>query len=201
MSKEINSENDGTDPDNVRIGRQIRDLRKAKGITQSFIAEKIGKSIGYVSQVERGISALPIPILQAISEILEVQITWFFHSDNQQSGDELNYVVRKESRRHLEFSGTGISEELLSPWLSGEVLMILSTFSPGSRSDKEPRKRKGEEAGYLQSGTLELTIGEKHFVLEQGDSFSITGDEHHFVYNPSTTEDAVVVWVMTPTTY
>ncbi len=187
---------------NLRVGRQIRDLRKAKGLTLSYVAEKIGKSVGYVSQVERGASALPIPVLQAISDLLNVKITWFFHADKKQKEDEINYIVRKNTRRHLEFSGTGISEELLSPRLSGEILMLQTTLEPNAQSDAEPRKRKGgEEAGYIQSGTLELTIGSKSFTLQQGDSFSITGDEPHFVHNPSNDKDVVIIWVLTTLKY
>lgn len=194
------------DEGNVRIGKQIRDLRKAKGVTLSTMAEKIGRSVGYVSQVERGVSALPIPLLQSISEILDVSITWFFHSDTEQAIDEMGHVVRAGSRREIDFSGTGIHEELLSPSLSGELLMILSTFSPLAGTDlaaagQQSRKRKGEEAGYVQSGCLDLTIGDAVFHLEAGDSFSITGDDAHSVKNPSDTDDATVVWVITPPNY
>lgn len=196
MAQAINSVFTDMDKNKVRIGLQIRDLRKAKGITLSAIAEKIGKSVGYVSQVERGVSSLPISVLQSMSEVLGVQITWFFHTDNQQKADEVNCVVRHDSRRSLDFSDTGIREELLSPWLSGDLLMILTTFPPGVETNKEPRIRKGEEAGIVQSGQLELTIGDKLFTLRKGDSFSIVGDELHFVKNPSLDEDAVVLWVM-----
>lgn len=189
------------DEESIRVGRQIRDLRKAKGITLAAMADRIGRSVGYMSQVERGVSALPIPVLQTISEVLEVQITWFFHSSTQQPMQEQGTVVRAQSRRQLDFSGTGIHEELLSPTLSGELLMILTTFSPLSSTDKEPRKRKGEEAGYVQSGRLQLTIGEQHFDLNAGDSFVINGDEPHMVHNPSNTDDAIVVWVITPANY
>lgn len=192
---------DDRDQGNIRIGRQIRDLRKAKGITLSDMAEKIGRSVGYVSQVERGVSALPIPVLQTISETLGVQITWFFHTDREQPLEELGHVVRVESRRQIDFFGTGIHEELLSPGLGGELLMILTTFSPLAHSGKEPRKRKGEEACYIQSGALELTIGEQIFNLSEGDSFSISGDDPHQVRNPSSDQDAVVVWVITPPNY
>jgi len=82
-----NSSNHNAEADNLRVGRQIRDLRKAKGYTLAFVAESIGKSVGYVSQVERGVSALPIPLLQAISDLLDVQITWFFHADKEQKDD------------------------------------------------------------------------------------------------------------------
>lgn len=189
------------DSDSVRIGKQIRDLRKAKGITLQSMAESIGRSVGYVSQVERGVSALPIPVLQSISNTLGVQITWFFHSDAEQPLTELGHVVRADLRRHLDFAGTGIREELLSPSLSGDLLMILTTFSPLAESDQQPRKREGEEAGYIQSGQLELTVDEQTFSLKKGDSFSIAKDENHKVKNPSTAEDAVVVWVITPPSY
>lgn len=183
------------DAENLRIGRQIRDLRKAKGITLTTMAEKIGRSTGYVSQVERGVSALPIPVLQAISELLGVNISWFFHTDSKVCEDELNYVVRSGSRRSLNFAGTGIREELLSPRLSGQLQMILTTFAPGAGST-ESRQRKGEEAGLVQSGTLELGIGDKVFQLQAGDSFSLNDDQPHWVRNPSDEEEAVVVWTL-----
>ena len=194
--KKTNTALDSKTQENVRIGSQIRDLRKSKNISLTVMAEKIGKSVGYISQVERGVSSLPIPVLQSISDVLEVQITWFFHAENQPDMDELNHIVRKDSRRRLDFFGTGISEELLSPKLSGSFLTILTTFSPGARSDETQRMHKGDEAGYIQSGTLELTIGEQQFTLYEGDSFSISGDESHFVRNPSTDQDTVVIWTL-----
>ncbi|MFW8632299.1 helix-turn-helix domain-containing protein [Vibrio natriegens] len=41
----------------------MRDFRKVKGITLAEMAERIQLSMGYVSQVERGVSSLPIPKL------------------------------------------------------------------------------------------------------------------------------------------
>ena len=183
------------DDDNLKIGRQIRDLRKAKGITLIEMAEQIGRSVGYISQVERGVSSLPIPTLQSISKVLDVQLSWFFHTDFETPMEEINHIVRSEARRSLNFAGTGIREELLSPHLSGQLQMILTTFAPGSST--ESRERKGEEGGLLQSGTLELGIGEKSFLLKAGDSFILTDDEQHWVRNPSDTEDAVVIWTVT----
>jgi transcriptional regulator with XRE-family HTH domain len=184
------------DPENLRIGHQIRDLRKSKRVTLISLAEQVNKSVGYLSQVERGVSALPIPVLQAISTALDVQISWFFHTDNEAHAEEQSYIVRHESRRTLNYSGMGIREELLSPRLSGQLQMIMTTFEPGASGGKEPRQRKGEEGGYVQSGMLELTIGDQVFTLRAGDSFSITGDEPHLVCNPSQ-EKTEVIWVLT----
>ncbi|WP_299880270.1 helix-turn-helix domain-containing protein [uncultured Cocleimonas sp.] len=187
---------------NLRLGQQIRDLRKSKGMTISYLAHQINKSVGYLSQVERGVSSLPIPVLQAISDTLEVQITWFFHTDTPQKEDEVDYIVRRNTRRHLEFSGTGVSEELLSPRLSGEIMMLQTTLEPGTVSDPEPRQRKGgEDAGVVLSGTLELTIDSKQFTLEEGDSFSIYDDKQHFYKNPSKKDKTVIIWVLTSQKY
>ena len=188
------------DSENLRIGRQIRDLRKAKGITLSNMADQIGRSVGYVSQVERGVSALPIPVLQSISDLLGVRISWFFHADHQAPLEELNTIVRAGARRSLNFAGTGIREELLSPRLSGQLQMILTTFAPGAGS-RESRQRKGEEAGYVQSGQLELGLGDQVYLLHSGDSFSLTGDEPHWTRNPSKDEPAVVVWTLVGASY
>jgi len=192
---------DAVDAEGVRIGRQIRDLRKAKGVTLQTMADKIGRSVGYISQVERGVSVLPIPVLQSICELLEVQVTWFFHTETEQPIEELGHVVRKTARRHLNFAGTGIREELLSPTLSGEMLMILTTFSPEAESSPQQRKRRGEEGGYIKSGRLTLSLGDDKFELVAGDSFTIGKEDLYLIKNPSTKDEAVVVWVLCPPHY
>ncbi|MGB1236628.1 MAG: cupin domain-containing protein [Pseudomonadales bacterium] len=191
---------DAIDSENLRIGRQIRDLRKAKEVTLMVMAQKIGRSVGYISQVERGVSSLPIPVLQSICEVLDVNISWFFHTNEPVPVDEMNYIVRASNRRSLNFTGTGIREELLSARLSGQMQMILSTYAPGAGCE-EPRQRKGEECGYVQSGQLQLKIGAKVFLLEAGDSFTLEGDEPHWASNPSSDQEAVVVWTLPGASY
>ena len=188
------------DTDNLRVGRQIRDLRKAKGITLATMSQQINRSLGYLSQVERGVSALPIPVLKAISDVLGVNISWFFHSDTETPLQELKYIVRSDQRRRLNYTGTGITEELLTPQLSSQIQMILTTLSPGAKNT-QPRMRAGEEAGIVQSGVLELTIGQQLFVLQNGDSFSLNDELAHQVYNPSKTENTVIVWTLSGASY
>ena len=192
---------DRSDDAGARIGVQIRDLRKARGITLQQLAAAVDRSVGYLSQVERGVSELPIPVLQRISEMLGVQITWFFHSETQQPLAELGHVVRRDARRELDYTGTGVREELLSPGLSGDLLLLLTTLEPGAQSDSEQRVKRGEEAGFVQSGSLELTIDDQTFNLNAGDSFSIALDETHSIRNKSDKESCVILWVITPPVY
>lgn len=182
--------------DQYRIGRQIRDLRKAKDISLVELSSKIGRSVGYMSQVERGVSTVKLSMLQAISDVLGVSISWFFHTSQEAPQEESDYIVRHNLRRTLDLSSSGITEQLLSPRLSGQLQLILTTVSPGATTGPDARRREGEEAGYLQSGSLELQVGDNTFQLEAGDSFSLVGDEPHRCHN-SGDEDAVIVWVTT----
>jgi len=164
------------------------------------LAAAIGKSIGYVSQIERGRSEISISTLKAISEALGVQISWFFQGYDPNVPDEHGHVVRREHRRRLDFPGTGIEEELLSPTLTGEAELILSTFAPGALSGDVQVSRMAEQSGYVVEGELELHLGAKRFTLRSGDSFRIGRGESFSVRNPGPVT-SVSLWVIAPPRY
>lgn len=184
----------------IPMGDQIRDLRKARGVTIAELADKAGRSIGYMSQVERNISSVTIPTLQKIATALGVQVSWFFQGGQDVPEGERDFIVRRGNRRSLTFGNTGVFEELLSPNLSGALELIMTTFKPGSWTGEEDRVRQGEEAGLVLEGTLELWVEGQHFVLTQGDSFSFRRTGPHRCHNPGT-DDTRVLWIMTPPSY
>jgi len=188
---------DRVDPE-AEIGGQIRELRKLKGLSLQTVAAEAGISVGYLSQIERNQSRLPIGVLKRIADVLGVHMNWFFQSSADSPPEERGLVVRKANRRRLTFTGLGIVEELLSPNLSGPLELLLSTIEPGA--DSGDYSHDGGEAGLVVSGTLDLWIGGRHFRLEAGDSFSFSSTEIHRCANPSDVP-AQVVWVITPPHY
>ena len=187
-------------PGQISIGTQIRELRKASDMTIAELADRIGKSVGYVSQIERNISAVSVPTLRQISDALEIQIGWFFQGNAVAPQVERDFLVRREGRRRLRYTGMGLTEELLSPNLSGSFNLILSTFEPGANSGEPHGHNKCEEAGLILSGTLELWIGDRHFVLDEGDSFTFSSSVLHRCHNPGDVV-TVVIWVVAPPSY
>ena len=123
-------EDRGAEP--LPIGRQIRDLRKAKGFSTAALAKAIGKSAGYVNNVERERTEISVTGLKRISDALDVHISWFFQAMHMPTTAEAGFVVRHDNRRQLRLTKAGVSEELLSPSLNGESQMIVSTFAPGA---------------------------------------------------------------------
>lgn len=184
----------------AEIGAEIRDLRKARGLTLEDMAARIGRSVGYVSQVERGLSTVTIPNLKAIAEVLGVGVNWFFRAEAGGTDDERDFVVRRENRRRLDFPGTGVTEELMSPSLNGLFEVILGTFQPHSETGDAKYGQTGEEAGVVISGEIEVILDGAAHRLRPGDAITFPLNMPHKVRNP-TDDVATVLWVVAPPTY
>jgi transcriptional regulator with XRE-family HTH domain len=182
-----------------RVGREIRQLRKARDTTITELSAATGLSPGYLSQVERGKSNPSVKALHSISRALGVTISWFFPPANEDDDGLHDIVVRAENRRTLHFA-SNISDELLSPNLGGQIELLRCIFGPRSESGPDPYSHRGEEAGIVISGTLHLWVGDKHIVLEEGDSFAFKSEQPHRYANPTDTE-TVVIWSITPPSY
>lgn len=192
------SEDRAGDPTESQIGEQIRELRRIKGMTLQQVADAVGISTGYLSQIERNRSKLPIGLLKRIADLLGVHMNWFFQPEIAGPPEERDVIVRAGHRRKMSFTGTGISEELLSPNLNGPLELLLSTIAPGSDSDYY--SHDGVEAGLVIAGALDLWVGERSFRLVTGDSFSFKSTVPHRCANPGA-EPTRVVWVITPPHY
>jgi transcriptional regulator with XRE-family HTH domain len=62
----------------VDIGKRLRGLRKARGLSQADIEEGAGLLRCYVSRVENGHTTPSIPILERWAEALEVELSQLF---------------------------------------------------------------------------------------------------------------------------
>lgn len=195
MSLAVHQSN--TDASAEALGNDVRGLRKSRGLTLNELALKIGRSVGFISQVERGLSSPSIDDLRAIASALDVPTSWFFANESQNEA-ELGLIVRGDSRRVLGTAESGIVEELLSPDLGGSFEMFRSVFQAGAEMQTNIL-RPTEEAGYIVSGTLQFCIDDQWFELNAGDSFRF---EHKpYRWKNSGNKPAVVIWVVSPPVY
>ncbi|MSS64067.1 helix-turn-helix domain-containing protein [Velocimicrobium porci] len=72
------------------IGQRIKEKRHGLKKTQEDLAEFLSVSVGYVSQIERGITKVNLDTLSKISIFLECDIADLLHSTSYQSNDYLN---------------------------------------------------------------------------------------------------------------
>ena len=78
------------------IGTRIKSVRKSLGITQSLLAEKLGVSIGYISQVERGITKISLDLLGGIASVLNCDISSFITESSIKCDNYIANELMKE---------------------------------------------------------------------------------------------------------
>ena len=196
MSVAIKASND-SENSAIALGRDLRGLRKSRGLTLSELALKIGRSVGFLSQVERGLSSPSIDDLRTLSAALNVPLSWFFANDTA-AENERGIIVRSANRRVLGTREDGITEELLSPDLGGSLEMFRTEFEPHSEL-KDIVKRDTEESGVIISGQLDLWIDGTLFKLHAGDSFRF--DHKPYRWRNPTDLPTIAIWVVSPPVY
>lgn len=181
----------------VTLGADLRALRKARGLTLETVAEGMGKSVGWVSQVERDLSSPGHADLRDFAALYEVPLSLLFGAPAAAPA-EVGRIVRAEARRPIGSGDGGLVETLLSPDLTDDFEVIHSTFAPGAALTR-PTERPTQEVAYLVSGCLRIWLGEDLFELTPGDSFRIRGEPYRWE-NPGQ-EPAVAIWVIAPPVY
>lgn len=189
-----------------RLGSEIREVRKARGLTLQDLSDAVSCSTAYLSRIELGSANVSAELLQEISNALAVDPDWFFPRQSGEGPLERNHVVRAENRRALSGMYTrsadelGFEDELLSSTLSGQCYLILSRFRPGAGSPPEPLEGysfEGEQHAIVLTGEVELRLGDEVIVLREGDSFSYPSMIAHRFRN-RTDKEATMVWAMSP---
>ncbi|MCC5987239.1 MAG: helix-turn-helix domain-containing protein [Pararhodobacter sp.] len=181
----------------VSIGADLRALRRARKLTLQAVASRLGRSLGWLSQVERDISSPSITELRRFAGLYGVPLSLFFGTAKAPA-EEAGRVVRQGARRVISDPGTGLHEELLSPDLGDDFEVVRSTFAPRAAL-REAFRRATTEIVYLVSGRLIIWLDGERFEIAAGDSFRIRGESTRWE-NPDDTP-AVAIWAISPPIY
>src|SRR5260370_23735602 len=179
----------------VAVGQRIRDLRRTRAMSLETVAVRADLSIGFLSQIERGLSSPSLRVLATLADVLGVGIAGLFcaREDAKTASDAI--VTRERQRAKLNLWRTGISKQLLSPAGSdGRLNLFLVHMEPSGSTGDELYTHDGEEAGLVLSGKMKLTVDAESWTLKQGDSFRFASRRPHRFGNPSPDAKAVVLW-------
>ncbi len=90
--------------DYYKIGQRIRKYRKASGLSQEALAEKIGISVTHLSHIETGNTKLSLPVFCALAENLSVQTDTLLYdraSDTSRLRAEITDLLNASDEKEL----------------------------------------------------------------------------------------------------
>ncbi|MDD1532350.1 transcriptional regulator [Bradyrhizobium sp. WBOS08] len=180
----------------VAVGRRIRDLRRVRQFSLETVAARTSLSIGFLSQIERGLSSPSLRVLATLADVLGVGMAALFGASPSADGGSDQVVTRGLQRPELKLWRTGVSKQLLSPASADSKLnLFLVHLEPGGSTGDELYTHDGEEAGLVLEGEMLLTVDSETWSLKRGDSFRFASRRPHRFSNPANDAKSVVLWV------
>lgn len=159
-----------------KVGSIILRHRKLRKMTITELAAKAGISAGLLSQLERGLGNPSIETLSQLARTLAIPIGTFFESANSPPGE----VVHPHSRRRLVLEDKKMTYQLLVPDMQGALSMLYIELPPGFSNANAPFNHNGEEVVFVLSGTIEIHIEDRQWLLEPGDSIRFQSSVDHW---------------------
>src|SRR3954453_17800920 len=180
----------------VAVGRRIRDLRRVRQFSLETVASRTELSIGFLSQIERGLSSPSLRVLATLADVLSVGIAALFGARPNADGASDQIVTRGPHRAELKLWRTGVSKQLLSPASADNRLnLFLVHLEPGGSTGDELYTHDSEEAGLVIEGGEMLAVDSETWALKTGDSFRFASRRPHRFSNPAEDAKAVVLLV------
>lgn len=154
----------------MQLGYRIRTRRQEAKLSLRELAEQVGLTASFLSQIERDLASPSIDSLRKISDALEVPIFHFLVEP-----DGKNPVVRHNQRLKLTRPDSNLSYELLIPDLNRKMEAVLVEREPGDEKIAEPLRVHTEEFIYVLQGQLEIHLSDREYVLGPGDTIYFEG--------------------------
>lgn len=167
------------------IGQKIKELRLQSKMTLKDLSQQTNLSIGYLSQLERGLTDIATDSLSNVARVLGVDLTYFFDGPQQQHRrlimrDYEKVIARIDHGRFIHYHLTNQTD-------SKTMLPRLLELVPiDSEEVIDPYPHEGEEFIYVLEGILTLMIGSERHELYPGDSAHLKSTLPHNWINYTT---------------
>lgn len=153
---------------NIDIGSKVKELRNSKKMTLKELGEQTNLSIGFLSQMERGLTAVATDSLAKIAAALEVDLSYFFSNPRRSK----KYIIRSYEKEVFQVQDSGfIIYHLTNEVGNKEMLPRLIELLPNNSDEPvDIYPHGGEEFVYVLEGILTLAIDYEEYELFPGDS-------------------------------
>jgi transcriptional regulator with XRE-family HTH domain len=150
----------------IDVGRKLRELRAAQGLSIRALAEQSGLNVNTLSLIENRRTSPSVSTLQQLAQSLQVPISAFFETDH---GNK-QVIHQQAGNRPLAAFTHGTIEDLGAgmPRFGAEPFIV--TLAPNADSGRNPIVHTGREFIYCLEGHIAYSVDSETFLLKPGDS-------------------------------
>lgn len=158
----------------MELGERLKHLRKQKGLTLQNLSDITDLSMGFLSNIERDLTSPTISHLQKICSALNIDLV-----DIIQPSVENKVLVKQNERREIFYSKESkIKYELITEGQKSINGMCI-TMEEGADYGKISYGHSSDELGIVVKGTMQIEIGGKLYIVNEGDTVYIQANVPH----------------------
>ncbi|MBK9072352.1 MAG: helix-turn-helix domain-containing protein [Myxococcales bacterium] len=163
------------------VGRNLRDLRGARGLTLDTLARLTGLSRNLLGQLELGKTSPSVSLIWRLARAFDVPFSNLLATS---APGTINLLRASGAKRIVGGDGRFSSRALGTPSgpLGAEFYELY--IAPHSREDAQAHQPGTRENLVVAAGRLELTVGAQRFELAKGDAIEFAADVVHAYENP-----------------
>lgn len=163
------------DPSPAELGRRIKLLRVARGLTLKDLELRGGISATHVSEIERGRASPTVGALGRIARALGMRPATLVEPHVL---PEVSLMRATERAAHRVGLGTATLEPVTGP-VSGAMLGAHLLALPAGGEPAFSHQHEGEEWATVLEGAVEVRVDGEPFLLREGDSIHFRGHHEH----------------------
>lgn len=123
----------------VDIGEKIKKLRIERKLTMRELGEKIGVTHAHISKMESGINSPSVDLLEKLSKLFHIDMTYFFSDDKDFTDTEKDIINERDlsleslkGNYNLEVDGKPATDEEIEKMI--EYIKIYRIMKENERS-------------------------------------------------------------------
>jgi transcriptional regulator with XRE-family HTH domain len=179
----------------MNLGTLLRKHRKQQKLTLKTVAEQVGVSEGFLSQVENAVNAPSVDTLLRICKALGVDAGELLIQIDKQPRI---IVMRRSEWQEVEVPERGFAtRRFFSPENRSVIDSALLVLEPDKSIPVRKNIKNGQEILCVLQGSAELTFGNENVRLEEGDVTHFWSNTDNQVITNHSDRSCYMLWVGT----
>ena len=178
------------------IGRRIKASRINKKYTLEQLARQTGFTKGYLSRIEKSEKSPPLSTLGIIARVLGITISFLVGEEGQKT----SFGIVKKGERPLIVRGNALdySYEAVAHTFPNKKMEPFILTLPLKPKKKTIHQHEGEELLFVLEGTMKFLLGNREYILEEGDCIYFDSSLSHFGESAGRKEAKCFMVIYTP---
>ncbi len=159
----------------IDVGARLRSVRMAFGLSQRELARRAGVTNGLISLIEQNRVSPSVSSLKKVLDGVPMSLAEFFTLDLE--GASRAFFRADEL---VELGNAEVSLRLVAAQRPGRQLTLLhERYAPGATTGEDMLVHRGEEAGVVVRGRVEVTVAGATRVLGPGEAYYFSSHLPH----------------------